>query len=101
MRIIQNAGAHLAEQGIHNSILMLAPSETDPRVVTKESIYLRTRNNPDFDEDNLTAVDMGRENGKLMAFYPNRRFFLYRISMRDLVKGNPMSIEELNREDYP
>ncbi len=100
IRIIQNAGPHLGEQGIHDSVLLLTPSESDPRVDI-DSIYLRTRNNLDFDDDNLMAVDMGERNGELMDFYPDRRFFLYTISMRDLVRGKPMSIEEVKREDYP
>ncbi len=96
MRIIQNAGAHLGERGTHDSIILLAPSESDPKVDI-DSVYLRTRNDLDFDDDNLVAVDMGRKNDELMAFYPDRRFFLYKISIRDLVRGKPMSIEELSR----
>ncbi len=96
MRIIQDAGAHLGERGIHDSVILLVPSESDPQV-DSESIYLRTRNDLDFDDDNLVAVDMGGKNDELMAFYPDRRFFLYKISMRDLVRGKPMSMEELNR----
>jgi 4-amino-4-deoxy-L-arabinose transferase-like glycosyltransferase len=100
MRIVQNAGAHLAEQGIHDSVLLLYPYESELRV-EPNGICLRIRNSLDFDEDNLVAADMGRKNGELMAFYPERRFFRYRISMEDLVRGRPMSMEELNREDYP
>jgi hypothetical protein len=100
MRIIQNAGAHLAEQGIHKSVILLAPSASDPKV-TPLSIHLRIRNGLDFEDDNLAALDRGMENGRLMDFYPDRRFFLYSISMLDLVKGNPMSMEELRREDFP
>jgi len=96
MKIIQDAGAHLGEQGIHDSVILLAPSESDPKV-DSESIFLRTRNGLDFDDDNLVAVDMGKKNNELMAFYPNRRFFLYKISMRDLVRGRPMAMEELSR----
>jgi hypothetical protein len=100
MRIIQNAGAHLAEQGLHNSVLLLAPSASDPKV-TPISIHLRIRNGLDFEDDNLAALDRGSENGRLMDFYPDRRFFHYRISMLDLVKGNTMSMEELRRADFP
>ncbi len=100
IRIIQNAGPHLAEQGIHNSVLLLRPSGSDPRV-DRDSIFLRTRNNLDFDNDNLMAVDMGKRNGALMDFYPERRFFLYTISMRDLVRGRPMAIREVKRDEYP
>jgi hypothetical protein len=99
MRIIQDAGAHLARHGIHNSVIFLAPCESDPKV-TRDSIYLRIRNRPDFDDDNLVAVDRGKKNKELMAFYPNRRFFLYKISVRNLVRGNPMSLEELRPEDF-
>jgi hypothetical protein len=95
MRILQNAGDHLAQQGIHNSVILLTPSESEPRV-TEDSLYLRVRNGLDYEDDNLTAVDRGKENAKLMAYYPNRRFYLYRISNRDLVKGRPMYIQELN-----
>ena len=67
--------------------------------MTAESVYLRVRNSLDCDDDNLAAVDRGEENARLMAFYPKRRFFLYTISIRDLVKGNPRHIEELAPEE--
>ena len=100
IKIVQNAGAHLGEEGIHNSVLLLYTYESELRT-EPNGICLRIRNSLDFDDDNLVAVDMGRKNGELMAFYPERRFFRYRIRMEDLVRGRPMAMEELNREDYP
>ncbi len=100
MKVIQDAGAHLAEQGIHHSVILLAPSEAEP-AMTRYSLLPRIRNSPDFDDDNLVAMDRGRENEKLMAFYPDRRFFLYKISILDLAKGKPMFIKEIRREEDP
>jgi hypothetical protein len=98
MKIIQNAGAYLGEQGIHNSVLLLYTYESELRT-EPNGICLRARNSLDFDDDNLVAVDMGRKNGELMAFYPERRFFRYRVRMEDLVRGRPMEITAVSRED--
>ena len=99
-KVIQNVGPHLAAQGIHNSVIFLAPSKSDPDR-KRDSIYLRTRNSLDFDDDNLVAVDMGLRNSELMAFYPDRRFFRYKVNVVGLLKGKPMEMEELRGTALP
>jgi hypothetical protein len=59
------------------------------------------RNEPDFSNDNLVALDRGEENGKLMDYYSDRRYFLYEIDLDRLARGEEFRWKEAYREDYP
>ena len=98
-KIIQDVGTYLGKRNIHNSIIFLCPSELDAKVDIY-SIYLRVRNSVHFDDDNLVAVDRGTDNRRLMEYYQGRSYFRYKINMDQLVRGEPMETDELQKEDF-
>lgn len=93
-RTIQDVGALLAEKNIHHSIVFLGLSQADAEA-DPTRVYLRIRNTPELNDDNLVAVDRGDDNKRLMEFYPDRRYFKCVISIDRLLKEEPMEMTEI------
>ncbi len=99
VRTIQDVGSHLEKHNIHHALVFLSLSDTDAGA-DPSRIYLRVRNDPDFVDENLAAIDRGQDNGRLMDFYPDRSYFRYVIDIGRLLRGEPMEMTELPQSGH-
>jgi len=91
---IEDIGGWFESRGIRNSVIFLRPSaqngDSDPK-----DLFIMVRNEPDFSDTNLTAVDLVSENVEVMKYYPDRRYFLYLIDVHAQIRGEPRQWHEI------
>jgi len=87
-KAVENAGACFKAKNIGESLIFLKVEENAAMASTL--LYNCVRNEPDFSDMHLTVLDRGLENGRLMDFYPSRRYFLYEVNLDRLARGKPM-----------
>jgi len=62
------------KENIHNSIIFLKTGTGTIRRMSRGDLV---RNSPDFSDDVLYALDLGKENIELINFYPKKNYYIY------------------------
>ena len=78
----------IQNKNVHNAIVFIA---FDQGGWFKNRFYIH--NTPELKDDILFARNLGKRNERLMNYYPDRNYYIYRVNKDELHKGKLFSIK--------